>query len=294
MKTMAQPAGTDARAERDSAIAELADIALGMTGQLIPRSKAYLIEARLAPILRREGLDGPAGLAYCLQARQSPVLKAEVAAALLSRDTWFFRSRRDLEDIAVNRVPARLAETPSGRLRILCAGGGTGQEAYSLAMLIEEGAAPGLRSARIEIVSADFCKHATERARAGVFNHYEVQRGLSAARLLKHFERTTSGDWLISGDLRGRSSFRQYNLLDRPGALGVFDIILCRNVLTGMSATARMRVADNLAAHLAPGGLILLGEAETLHGLTSKLEPAHGMTLGWVAAGTANAASPAA
>jgi chemotaxis protein methyltransferase CheR len=293
MNMMAEPAGKDARAELDSAVAELADMALGVTGQSIPRSKAYLVEARLAPILRREGLDGPAGLAYCLQARQSPVLKAEVAAALLTRETWFFRGRSDLQELAASRLPARLAATPSGRLRVLCAGGGTGQEAYSLAMLIEEGAAPGLRSARIEIVSVDFCKQATERARAGTFSHYEVQRGLSAARLLQHFERTPGGDWLISGELRARVSFRQYNLLDRPGALGTFDVILCRNVLSGMAATARMRTADNLAAHLAPGGLILLGEGETLHGLTSKLEPAHGMTLGWVAAGTANAASAA-
>lgn len=276
---------------QDTVFNALADLALNTTGQAISPSKAYLMEARLAAIARREGFGTLADLVHCLESRQNPVFRAEVAAALLSRDTWFFRERGSLENLLRLKLPGALAASPSGRLRIWCAGGSTGQEAYSLAMLLEDQPASG---AKIEILSTDICKQATEKGRLGIFGHYEVQRGLPIQRLLQHFSRLDSGDWQASEALRARVSFRVHNLIEPAAGLGKFDIILCRNVLSGMARPARMRLADNLASQLSPGGTILLAEGEALYGLTDRLEPSGDLRFGWVAAGTANAKASAA
>lgn len=279
---------------QDAVFNVLADLALNASGQSIPASKAYLMEARLAGLARREGFGSLEDLVHCLESRQNPVFRAEIASALLSRDTWFFRENGSLEAMVRSKLPERIAASPAGRIRIWCAGGSTGQEAYSLSMLLEDETPVGLTGAKVEILSTDLCKQATEQARTGIFGHYDVQRGLSIQRLLKHFTRLDSGDWQASEALRGRVSFRAHNLLEPAGGLGKFDIIVCRNVLSGMARSGRVRVAESLVNQLSPGGLILLGDGESLYGLTDRLEPAGDVRLGWVAAGTANAKASAA
>ena len=269
---------------QDAVFNELADLALKGSGQTIPRSKSYLIEARLAPIARREGFGSLEDLVHCLKSRANPVFAAECAAALVSKDTWFFRERDMLQRLVEDILPASLKATNTGRLKVWIAGGSTGQEAYSLAMLLEDELPPSLRGAKIEVLSTDLCKDAIERARAGRYGHYEVQKGLSIHRLMKHFTRNDSGQWEISEALRNRVSFRQHNLLESAGGLGKFDVILCRNVLSGMDRSARARVVELLAAQLMPGGLILLGQGESLIGLTTQLEPSREFRGAWVAA----------
>ena len=271
---------------QDAVFNELADLALKGSGQSIPRSKSYLIEARLAPIARREGFGSLEDLVHCLKSRANPIFAAECAAALVSKDTWFFRERDVLSRLVSDILPARLKAGNTGRLKVWIAGGSTGQEAYSLAMMLEDDLPASLRGAKIEILSTDLCKSAIERARAGQYGHYEVQKGLSIHRLIKHFTRNDSGQWEISEALRSKVSFRQHNLLESAGGLGKFDIILCRNVLSGMDRTARARVAESLAAQLMPGGFIILGQGESFIGLTNQLEPSREFRGTWVAAGT--------
>lgn len=285
--------GTEQRMQ-EAVFNTLADLALNTTGQALAPSKAYLMEARLSDIARREGFGTLEDLVHCLEQRQNPVFKAEIAAAMLSRDTWFFRERGSLESLVRARLPDALSASPSGRIRIWSAGGSTGQEAYSLAMLLEDEPPAGASGAKIEILSTDICKAATEKARLGRYGHYEVQRGLPVQRLLKHFVRLDSGDWQASEALRARVSFRTHNLIEPAAGLGKFDIITCRNVFSAMGRSARTRLAENLAAQLSPGGVILLAEGEALYGLTDKLEPAADIRFGWVAAGTANAKASAA
>ncbi|KCZ51289.1 hypothetical protein HY2_11550 [Hyphomonas pacifica] len=273
---------------------ELADLALKSSGQAIPKSKSYLIEARLAPIARREGFGSMADLVHCLKSRANPIFAAEIAAALVSKDTWFFRDRDCLQRIVEDVLPKRLKASNTGRLKVWCAGGSTGQEAYSLAILLADEMPPALRGAKIDILSTDICKVVTEKARIGRFGHYEVQRGLSIRRLIKHFTRLETGQWEISEDLRSRVSFRQHNLLESAGGLGKFDVILCRNVLPSMAKPARKRVVESLAEQMMPGAMLLLGSGENLIGITDKLEPARDFRGGWVAAGTANAEASAA
>ncbi len=272
---------------QDEVFNELADLALKGSGQSIPPSKSYLVEARLSPIARREGFGTMADLVHCLKSRANPILVNECAAALLSKDTWFFRERDTLKRVVEEILPARLKAANTGRLKIWVAGGSTGQEALSLAIHLEDDLPPALRGAKIEILSTDFCKVTTDRARSGQFGHYEAQRGLSVHRLVKHFRRLETGQWEASESLRSRVSFRQHNLLESAAGLGKFDLILCRNVISGMARPARVRVADNLAAQLMPGGLILLGKSESLIGLTDQLAPSGEVPGAWLATGPA-------
>ena len=278
---------------QDSVFNELADLALKGSGQSIPKSKAYLVEARLSPIARREGFGSMDDLVHCLKSRANPVFAAEIAATLASKDTAFFRERQTLQRVLEDVLPARLKASNTGRLKVWCAGGSTGQEAYSLSILLEDELPPSLRGAKVDILSTDICKLTTETARGGRFGHYDVQKGLSIHRLVKHFTRMETGDWQASESLRSHISFRQHNLLESAAGLGKFDVILCRNVLPSMSRAAKMKVMDNVSQQLNPGGLILLGENEGLLGITALLEPARDFRGAWVAAGTANAEAAA-
>lgn len=276
---------------QEAVFSELANLALKSTGQAIPASKAYLIEARLAPIARREGFGSMDDLVHCLKSRANPVFAAEVASAMLSNDTWFFRDRAMLDRLVTEILPKRLKAGNTGRLKVWCAGGATGQEALSIAILLEDELPASLRGAKIDLLSTDLCKQAIERARVARYGHYEVQKGLSIRRLIKHFTRLENGQWEASEHLRSRISHRQHNLLESAAGLGKFDVILCRNVLSGMDRSARTRVVDNLLEAMAPGGVILLGQGESLIGVTDKLEPARDLRGAWVAAGTADSSA---
>ncbi len=252
---------------------ELADIALKASGQVIPASKVYLVEARLANIARRVGLASMADLVGCLKARPNPVLEAEVGAALASHDTRFFRNRASLKHAVETFLPMRAENAQAGKLRIWCAGGASGQEAYSLAILLGETKDGPLTDLQIDIVSTDFCSEVTDRARSGLFSHFEVQKGLSIQRLLKHFKRQENEQWQISEKLRSRISFRKHNLLEDMNGLGSFDLIFCRNVFTNLARSVHRDIAERLGAQLVEGGLLVLGEGETLIGITEALQP---------------------
>lgn len=243
---------------------ELADLALKSTGQSIPVAKAYLVEARIAHILRREGFAGADDLVACMKARPNPSFEAEILAALQSRETWFFRDRDRLHRLVSGILPERLRHSKAGRIRIWCAGVSTGQEAYSLAMLLKEADTPALKGAKIDITGTDICRKSLDQARAGLYGHFEVQNGLSVHRLLANFERLETGHWQVSEELRERIGFRHHNLVDANTNLGQFDIILCRNVISGMDPSRRRTVCESLADQLTPGGIVLLGERETL------------------------------
>lgn len=266
----------------ESSFKTLANLAHRESGQSLSPSKEYLAEARLANLVRREGFASVDDLVACFKARPNPALESEAAAALLTRHTWFFRERDRLERVVRDVLPARLRESKSGRLKVWCAGGATGQEAYSLAIRIAELSGDvGLAGARVDLLSTDICRRLTEQAQAGVFGHYDVQRGLSIHRLLAHFTRLESGSWQISDALRGAVSFRVHNLLDDAAVLGQFDVIFCRNVLSGMAAEARCEVAERLALQLKPDGVMMLGHGETLTGITTALQPSRGVRGGW-------------
>lgn len=242
------------------------------SGLALTAEKRYLVESRLTPVCRRFGLATLGDLIGTLKLGQDGAIERAVVEAMTTNETFFFRDRIPFDLFRDTILPEALARNASRRrLRIWCAAASTGQEPYSLAMLLQE-AAPRLAGWQVEIVATDLSTEVIEKAKLGLYSHFEVQRGLPVQWLIKYF--TQIGEqWQIAQSLRSMVDYRQLNLLHNFASLGQFDVIYCRNVLIYFDAPTKSDVLARLAAQLAPGGALLLGAAETVIGLTDRLSP---------------------
>ena len=242
------------------------------SGLSLGPEKRYLIESRLGPVCRRFGLGTLGDLVGALRLSRQGAMERAVVEAMTTNETFFFRDRVPFDlfrDVLLPRTLAARAGTR--RLRIWCAAASSGQEPYSLAMLLAE-AAPRLAGWSIEIVATDLSTEVLEKAKLGLYSHFEVQRGLPVQMLVKHF--TQAGDqWRLGASITGMVDFRPLNLLQPFEHLGTFDIVYCRNVLIYFDAPTKADVLRRIAKVLAPDGAVLLGTAETVIGLTDALVP---------------------
>jgi chemotaxis protein methyltransferase CheR len=240
------------------------------SGLVMEQSKKYLVESRVMPIVRREKLSGLEELVLILQKGQSPKLAKDVIEAMTINETYFFRDKSPFDQFRTVMLPAVIAARQSEkRLRIWSAAASTGQEAYSLAMILDEHAArmPGWK---IEILGTDLSDQVLDKARKGIYSQFEVQRGLPTPMLLRHFNQI--GDsWQISDAMRSKVTFKQMNLLADYASLGRFDIIYCRNVLIYFDAARKMDILGRMSRILAPDGFLTLGASESLIGLKTDL-----------------------
>lgn len=262
---------------QESTYNELADLALRTTGQHIPASKSYLMDARLSNISRRESFATLDDLVHCLKARPNQRFEQEIAAALTNKRTHFFRERELLAQIVGNALPHRLKQSKNGRLRIWCAGVSTGQEVWSLAIRLREEVGSPLASADIEIIGTDISVDCTETANQGTYGHFEVQKGLSIHRLMTNFARENSGDWTVNKDLRDGISFRRHNLLHPAQDLGNFDLIICTHVISGLAKPAQQEVLTHLSRQLLPGGFLFAAPSEQIEGINPVIKPSRDM-----------------
>jgi chemotaxis protein methyltransferase CheR len=237
------------------------------SGLMLSADKQYLVESRLMPVARRNGLPNLFELARRLRARADETLIAEVVEAMTTNETFFFRDRLPFEHVRSFVLPALRARRESHkRIRLWCAAASTGQEPYSLAMAIRE-LGTDLDGFRIEILATDLSNEVLEKARAGIYSQFEVQRGLPIQLLLKYF--TQSGEmWQIAPEIRAMVQFRNLNLLSDFSRQGMFDLVLCRNVLIYFDQPTKTDVLDRLAGVTAQDGFLILGAAETTIGLT--------------------------
>jgi len=242
------------------------------SGLALGGEKRYLIESRLSLVCRRFQVDTLPELVTILKSGRNPNLEKAVVEAMTTNETFFFRDKGPFDlfrDVLLPRYLAARASTR--RLRIWCAAASTGQEPYSLAMLLKE-ASSRLVGWQVDIVATDISTEVLEKAKAGLYSQFEVQRGLPIQMLLKYF--TQIGDqWQISPEIRAMVDYRPLNLIKEFGHLGVFDIIYCRNVLIYFDKPTKTDVLQRLANVLAPDGSLLLGAAETVLGLTEALTP---------------------
>jgi chemotaxis protein methyltransferase CheR len=252
----------------------LAGLVKQRSGIVLTADKGYMLETRLGPMLRREGMAGLDALALRLRAPRAEALAAEVVEALTTNESSFFRDGKPFEHLR-KLLPKLAAARPAGQvIRIWSAACSSGQEAYSIAMTVSElGAAMAGR--RVEILGTDLSREMLDRAQEAVFTQFEVQRGLPVQMLVKHF--TQDGTrWRIKPELRAMARFQPFNLLEDPRSLGRFDIIFCRNVLIYFDAPTKSRVLGAIAGLLPPDGVVYLGGAETVLGLTDRLVPTPG------------------
>ncbi|MFA5950117.1 MAG: protein-glutamate O-methyltransferase CheR [Hyphomicrobium sp.] len=240
------------------------------SGLVMEQSKRYLVESRVMPIVRRERLSGLDELVSRLQKGQSPKLAKDVIEAMTINETYFFRDKTPFDQFRTVMLPKLLtARQSEKRLRIWSAAASTGQEAYSLAMILDE-FAPKLSGWKIEILGTDLSDGVLEKARKGVYSQFEVQRGLPTPMLLRHFNQI--GDsWQISEAMRSKVTFRQLNLLSDFNSLGKFDVIYCRNVLIYFDPMRKQDILTRMSRLLSPEGFLLLGASESLIGLKTDL-----------------------
>lgn len=244
------------------------------SGLVLTADKAYLVESRLAPLARKEGVADLTALIALMRSRRDERLFAAVTDAMTTNETFFFRDKTPfdiLRDVALPEIIARKKGQP---IRIWCAAASTGQEPYSIAMLMDE-AAPKLAGASVEIFGTDISERCLEKATAGVYTQFEVQRGLPIQMLLKHFEKKDDV-WRIKDRIRSMVRYRKANLLEGFGAFGKFDIVFCRNVLIYFDPPTKKQVLDRIAQQTVDPGYLFLGAAETVMGLTDAFKAAPG------------------
>lgn len=238
------------------------------TGQKLDANRAWRVDSALQPVLRDGGYETLQGLAAALVGDDGR-LGETVVDALLNQETSFFRDAGVL-DLAADVLTAQRDADPARRIRAWSAGCSVGQEPYSLAMLMAERASAG--ESPPDIVATDVSQSAISRARVGRYSQFEIQRGLPVRRMLQWFEQD-GDEWAARADLVRLVAFRRHNLVDAPPPFGLFDLIMCRNVLLYFASDVRRTVFDRLAGALRPGGVLILGAGETTIGQTERFRP---------------------
>ena len=250
----------------------VAEIARAGAGLTVDCEKVYLLESRLAPVARREGFGSIREMLLTARQRREEKLLWAVVEALAHGETSFFRDPEVFARIRGEMLPLLARERAGGGpIRIWSAGCGGGQETYSLAFAVED-AGPEVAAAGVEIMGADLSERALEKAQSGLYTQFEVQRGLPIRLLARHFE-PKDELWGLSPRVRAMVRWRRMNLNAELRGLPRFDIVLCRYVLEGMTAPARRRVLEQLAAALTPGGYLVLGCDETADAFAEAFTP---------------------
>ena len=218
------------------------------SGLMLSADKQYLVESRLLPIARKAGLATLGELVAVLRRGDSECLMTMVVEAMTTNETFFFRDKVPFENLRTAVLPALLAaRRPTRRIRIWSAAASSGQEPYSLAMTIKE-LEDTLAGWRIEIVATDLAGGVLEKAQAGIYSQFEIQRGLPIQLLIKYFSKV--GDmWQIAPELRAMVKFKQLNLLSDFSSLGTFDLIFCRNVLIYFDQDTKTSVLNRCPRH---------------------------------------------
>jgi len=245
------------------------------TGLVLGPDKMYLIESRLSPLARKYGVASIDLLVGQLRTSKTADLQRDIVDAMMTNESFFFRDGKPFDQFRQIVLPGLLQSRATKKaFRIWCAAASTGQEPYTLAMILKEEAAK-LAGWRVDIVGTDISHEALERAKAGVYTQFEVQRGLPIQLLVKYFKQ--QGDkWQIAPEIRSAVQYKSFNLLSEFASLGAFDVIFCRNVLIYFDQKTKGTILDRMAKLLPADGLLYLGGAETVLGVTERFQPMPG------------------
>ncbi|MBK5957975.1 chemotaxis protein CheR [Rhodoplanes elegans] len=242
------------------------------SGLVLSADKEYLVESRLLPIARKNNLGGLSELVQKLKGPGSESLLVAVVEAMTTNETFFLRDKVPFDHFRNSIIPSLLKSREAKRkLRIWCAAASTGQEPYSLAMCLKD-MGSRLDGWRIEMIATDLSMEVLDKAKAGVYSQFEVQRGLPIQMLLKYFTQTGE-TWQISSEIRSMVQYRTLNLLGDFTSLGPFDLVFCRNVLIYFDQTTKVDVLERIRKITEPDGFLVLGAAETVVGLTDAFKP---------------------
>ena len=229
---------------------------------ILDEQKTYLIESRLAPIVREHELDSLDHLVAELKKPTARALTQAVVEAMTTNETSFYRDLHPFNALKEHLIPELLQKRESARqLTIWSNACSTGQEAYSIAMLLKDNF-PQLDAWNVKIIATDICSKVLNRAKSGEFNQTEVNRGLPMQLLMKYFTRDGM-KWTISDEIRRMVDFRLLNLVEPWPLLPRVDIVFLRNVLIYFNVETKTEILTNVQKKLAPDGYLFLGGAET-------------------------------
>jgi len=249
----------------------IAQLLYQRSGLVITQEKAYLLESRLNPVARKWDLDGIDALIGALRSKKDEKLMVDVTEAMTTNESFFFRDNRPFDQFKDIVLPHMLeARAARKQIRIWSAACSSGQEPYTLAMILKEEAAR-LAGWKIEIVATDLSSEILSKAKEGLYSQFEVQRGLPITLLMKYFAQEGE-KWRISDDIRRMVTYKSFNLLDSPASLGNFDVVFCRNVLIYFDQQTKGQVLSRVAQIMPADGYLYLGGAETVLGISDSFE----------------------
>ncbi len=239
------------------------------SGLVLSEDKAYLLESRLNPVARKWGLSGFDELAQHVRKTNDEKLLVDITEAMTTNESFFFRDQKPFDQFRDVVLPYLLEHRAAKKsIRIWCAAASSGQEPYTLAMLLKEAEAK-LAGWRVEIVGTDISQEILDKAKEGVYSQFEVQRGLPINLLVKYFTQVEDR-WKLNDEIRNMVSFKNFNLLNSMSGMGQFDVIFCRNVLIYFDQPTKSQVLDQMAGLLANDGFLYLGGAETVLGISDR------------------------
>ncbi|QEQ95772.1 CheR family methyltransferase [Neptunomonas concharum] len=246
-------------------------------GILLADHKQYLVQSRLGKIMQEHALASLADLVKLLERPGGNALKDRVIDAMTTNETLWFRDSHPYEILKNKLLPEVKDKKQRQKLRIWSAACSTGQEPYSMSMVIDEfkKSNPGSFLSGEEIIATDISASALQQARAAQYEMLALGRGLDKERLQKHFRSNPDGSWTVSPTIKSRVRFQSINLLGQYTSLGQFDIIFCRNVLIYFSSELKLEILRKMHKQLVPGGYLLLGASESLSGLSDKYKMIH-------------------
>ena len=232
-------------------------------------AKAYLIEARLSPVAKKNGFANTAELIRQVQTLSRRDMQQQVVEALTTNETSFYRDIHPFEALRQTIIPQIIKNRSAQKsLNIWSAACSTGQEAYSIAMLLRENF-PELNNWTVRIVGTDLSEEVLQKARAGRFSQIEMNRGLPATLLTKYFVRDGL-NWELTPQIRSLVTFSKLNLIERWPPLPPYDVVFLRNVLIYFSPATKRMILEKIRASMAPQAVLFLGAAETTMNLDSE------------------------
>ena len=256
----------------NAAFDTFASLLKSQSGLVIGLDKIYLLETRLGGILKRENLADLNRLAEAVRRPGADRLARDVVEAMTTNESFFFRDDKPFAHFRAQALPRMAAARPPGStIRVWSAASSSGQEAYSLAMIVAESRAV-LGDRKVEIIGTDIAREQLARAREGLYTQFEVQRGLPVQMLMRYFRKEES-NWRINDAIKAMAQFREFNLLSDLRTLGRFDIVFCRNVLIYFDQPTKARVLGAVAGIMPADGVLYLGGAETVLGITGRFAP---------------------
>lgn len=245
------------------------------SGLVLTPDKSYLLDSRLMPVARKHGHPGLDELISAVRASKDEKVIVEIVEAMTTNESFFFRDIKPF-DLLRDEVLPPIIEKRAARkhLKIWCAAASSGQEPYSIAIVLKEMGAK-LAGWNIDIVGTDISNDILKKAADGKYSQFEVQRGMPIQLLLKYFDKKDE-TWEVKPEIRNMVKYKYFNLLDNLAPLGGYDIVFCRNVLIYFDAETKGKVLEQIASLMPEDGMLFLGGAETVLGVTDRFKPVQG------------------